>query len=57
MMESVGVYGFCGCKAKNKMKCDSRWEIAASAPPDCSSYHTKKQSYGNDRTSVSRIWI
>lgn len=29
-MESVGVYGFCGCKAKNKMKCDSRWEIAAS---------------------------
>ncbi|KAI2557405.1 heat shock protein family A (Hsp70) member 12A [Homo sapiens] len=57
MMESVGVYGFCGCKAKNKMKCDSRWEIAASAPPGCSSYHTKKQSYGNDRTSVSRIWI
>ncbi|KAI2557404.1 heat shock protein family A (Hsp70) member 12A [Homo sapiens] len=32
MMESVGVYGFCGCKAKNKMKCDSRWEIAASGP-------------------------
>ncbi|KAI5175090.1 Transmembrane Epididymal Protein 1 [Manis pentadactyla] len=28
-MESVGVYGFCGCTAKNKMKCDSRWEIAA----------------------------
>lgn len=28
-MESVGVYGFCGCKGKSKVKCDSRWEIAA----------------------------
>ena len=29
-MESVGVYRFCGCTAKNKMKCDSRWEMTAS---------------------------
>ncbi|EDL94549.1 rCG57467, isoform CRA_b [Rattus norvegicus] len=29
MMESVGVYGFCGCKGKSKVKCDSRWEITA----------------------------
>lgn len=29
-MESVGVYGFCGCTAKSKMKCDSRWEVTAS---------------------------
>lgn len=28
-MESVGVYGLCGCKGKSKMKCDSRWEITA----------------------------
>nr|KAF6303853.1 heat shock protein family A (Hsp70) member 12A [Myotis myotis] len=33
MMESVGVYGFCGCTSKNKMKCDSRWEVTATAPP------------------------
>uniref|UniRef100_A0A9L0RKB7 Uncharacterized protein n=2 Tax=Equus TaxID=9789 RepID=A0A9L0RKB7_HORSE len=32
MMESVGVYGFCGCTAKNKMKCDSRWEVTATGP-------------------------
>ncbi|EDL01813.1 mCG1025974, isoform CRA_a [Mus musculus] len=31
MMESVGMYGFCGCKGKSKLKCDSRWEIAAAA--------------------------
>lgn len=29
-MESVGMYGLCGCAAKSKMKCDSRWEIPAS---------------------------
>jgi hypothetical protein len=25
------MYGFCGCKGKSKLKCDSRWEIAAAA--------------------------
>uniref|UniRef100_A0A8P0PHL6 Heat shock protein family A (Hsp70) member 12A n=2 Tax=Canis lupus familiaris TaxID=9615 RepID=A0A8P0PHL6_CANLF len=32
MMDSVGMYGLCGCTAKSKMKCDSRWEIPASGP-------------------------
>uniref|UniRef100_A0A9L0SSR7 Uncharacterized protein n=1 Tax=Equus caballus TaxID=9796 RepID=A0A9L0SSR7_HORSE len=57
MMESVGVYGFCGCTAKNKMKCDSRWEVTATGAPGCSSYNTKGQSHCNEGTSVSRIWI
>ncbi|XP_004050204.5 heat shock 70 kDa protein 12A isoform X1 [Gorilla gorilla gorilla] len=47
MMESVGVYGFCGCKAKNKMKCDSRWEIAASETAPTSAYSSPARSLGD----------
>ncbi|KAK7811727.1 hypothetical protein U0070_023208, partial [Myodes glareolus] len=30
-MESVGVYGFCGCKGKSKMKCESSREVTTAA--------------------------
>nr|XP_036866989.1 heat shock 70 kDa protein 12A [Manis javanica] len=46
-MESVGVYGFCGCTAKNKMKCDSRWEIAATEMAPTSAYSSPARSLGD----------
>ncbi|XP_021109010.1 heat shock 70 kDa protein 12A isoform X4 [Heterocephalus glaber] len=47
MMESVGVYGFCGCKAKNKLKCDSRWEITAAETAPTSEYSSPARSLGD----------
>ncbi|KAM8780392.1 heat shock 70 kDa protein 12A isoform 3-T3 [Rhynchonycteris naso] len=47
MMESVGVYGFCGCTAKSKMKCDSRWEAAASETAPTSAYSSPARSLGD----------
>uniref|UniRef100_A0A8D0NEN1 Heat shock 70 kDa protein 12A n=1 Tax=Sus scrofa TaxID=9823 RepID=A0A8D0NEN1_PIG len=48
MMESVGVYGFCGCTAKSKMKCDdSRWEITTSEAAPASAYSSPARSLGD----------
>ncbi|XP_070288294.1 heat shock 70 kDa protein 12A isoform X4 [Myotis yumanensis] len=47
MMESVGVYGFCGCTSKNKMKCDSRWEVAATETAPTSAYSSPARSLGD----------
>nr|XP_045005492.1 heat shock 70 kDa protein 12A isoform X4 [Jaculus jaculus] len=47
MMESVGVYGFCGCKAKNKMKCDSKWEMNAAETAPTSAYSSPARSLGD----------
>ncbi|XP_074195091.1 heat shock 70 kDa protein 12A isoform X4 [Rhinolophus sinicus] len=46
-MESVGVYGFCGCTAKNKMKCDSRREVTASETAPTSAYSSPARSLGD----------
>ncbi|XP_037660229.1 heat shock 70 kDa protein 12A isoform X3 [Choloepus didactylus] len=46
MMESAGVYGFCGCKARNKLKCDSRREITASETAPSSAYSSPARSLG-----------
>ncbi|XP_058154290.1 heat shock 70 kDa protein 12A isoform X3 [Dasypus novemcinctus] len=47
LMESAGVYGFCGCKARNKLKCDSRWEITASETAPSSAYSSPARSLGD----------
>ncbi|XP_023564771.1 heat shock 70 kDa protein 12A isoform X3 [Octodon degus] len=47
MMESVGVYGFCGCKAKNKLKCDSKWEVTAAETAPTSAYSSPARSLGD----------
>ncbi|XP_059517518.1 heat shock 70 kDa protein 12A isoform X4 [Myotis daubentonii] len=47
MMESVGVYGFCGCTSKNKMKCDSRWEVTATETAPTSAYSSPARSLGD----------
>nr|KAF6322365.1 heat shock protein family A (Hsp70) member 12A [Pipistrellus kuhlii] len=44
-MESVGVYKFCGCTSKNKMKCDSRWEVTAA---ERGSHHTSSIGSSED---------
>nr|XP_035952182.1 heat shock 70 kDa protein 12A isoform X1 [Halichoerus grypus] len=47
MMESVGMYGLCGCAAKSKMKCDSRWEVPASETAPTSAYSSPARSLGD----------
>ncbi|XP_036295076.1 heat shock 70 kDa protein 12A isoform X4 [Pipistrellus kuhlii] len=46
-MESVGVYKFCGCTSKNKMKCDSRWEVTAAETAPTSAYSSPARSLGD----------
>ncbi|XP_045147347.1 heat shock 70 kDa protein 12A [Echinops telfairi] len=47
MMESVGMYSFCGCKAKSKLKCESRWEITAAETAPTSAYSSPARSLGD----------
>ncbi|XP_069913258.1 heat shock 70 kDa protein 12A isoform X8 [Oryctolagus cuniculus] len=56
-MESVAVYGLCGCKARSKTRCDARWERTASGRKPADAQTAPTSAYSSPARSLGDTGI